>query len=275
MDNSVYTIFIIFLIVLLLTILLSKRRCIEKYDETKPRALPLPPDDHYPILVSGYNSDQNGRIDLDFVYDAVNNDLKLAQGNGFFNGPSTSLHGGNSNQLVYQTGPNRTSFIPVGPSNYVLTGGTSNISPNWQSPSVLANSLGLLPKGNTGPQGPIGAQGAQGDTGPQGDTGSRGSKGLQGPKGDTGPQGDNAVFNFGSTPSNSILAGTGSGYTFNQNPRIVSANILAELKFNGNRGNSNNQLLSYEGYKNPSTLLAQSLGYSSAQITTGNKIKLN
>jgi len=275
MDNTVYTIFVIFLILLLISMLFSKKRCREKYNELP---MPLPPNYHNPVLVSGYNSNQSGRIDLDFVYDPVNNDVILNQGNGFFNGPSTSLHSGFSNQIAYQNATNKTKFIPTGLSNYVLTGGTTGTVPNWKSPEVLANALNLLPQGSQGSQGPKGAQGTQGTQGPKGTQGLQGSQGAQGSKGNIGPKGDDAVFTFGntSTPSNSILAGNENyinGYVFETNPSVDSANIVGSLIFNGTSG-SNTQLLSYQGYKNPSRLLAETLGYSSVQKTSDNKIRI-
>lgn len=279
MDNNISLVIFIIIILLVLLLLMYNKRRRERYEETiRYNPMTLQPDDHYPVLVSGYNSNQDGKLDMDFVYDAVNNDVKLQNGNGFFNGPATSLHGRNTgSNLVYQTQTNKTAFLEPGPSNHVLTGGTTSSIPNWKNPIDLANSLNLLPRGDTGLTGATGSTGDQGLQGPKGKPGPPGYVGDQGPTGDQGPPGNDATFNFGniSTPSNSILSGTDTtlGYNFSTTPRVVSANIKSSLIFNGTAGTST-QLLTYEGYKNPSVILAQTLGRSSAQITPDRKLRL-
>jgi hypothetical protein len=277
MENK-YIVIILILFIGTLVLFLSIRNKKEKKEKfNEITQVLMPPDEHYPVLVSGYNDNQDGKIDLDFVYDAANNELGLNNGDGFFNGPSTSLFGGNTGDIAYQTKENKTGFIKPGNSNTVLTGGTSNISPNWKSPTLLANSENILPKGPTGDQGAKGPIGPKGDTGPKGRIGLIGMVGDTGPKGLKGDTGSNGTFTFGnlSTSINSILAGNNTtlGYEFSLTPNVTSANITNSLKYNYNEGNSN-QLLTYIGYRNPSSILAESLGYSSVQKTSDNKIKV-
>lgn len=245
--NNIYIIsFVVIVIAILLVLVLSRKNSKEKYT-------PLPKDDHHPILVSGYNSDQMTRVDLDFVYDAANNDVRIKEGDGYFNGPATSVYGGGNlggDSILFQTATDKTAILPAGTLRHVLTGGTTDVSPNWKDPVGLANSLGLLPQGS------------------KGDTGS------------IGPKGDTGVFNgFANlrTPKNTILTGdsTTLGYSFAPNPLVSSANILQSgfLQYGGSYG-TNTQLLSYTGYKAPSQLLAQTLGRTSVQKTSDNKIRV-
>ena len=285
MDNNISLVIFIIIILLVLLLLMFNKRRRERYDETiryNP-SLRLIPDDHYPVLVSGYNSNQDGKLDMDFVYDAANKDLKLQNGNGFFNGPATSLHGVNTgSNVIYQTNPNKTGFLPSAPSNHVLTGGTNSVVPKWTDPIELANSLNLLPKGDTGLTGNKGATGPQGTKGATGDRGLTGNKGDKGPTGDKGPQGSNATTNLDTfTPISSILSGNDyitKGYEFSSTPTVYIANI-AQLNFNNTSGSSN-QLLTYDGYRDVASILLQSLSsqygstYTSAQQTTDRKIRI-
>lgn len=266
MDNNISLVIFIIIILLVLLLLIFNKIKRERYDETiryNP-SLRLIPDDHYPVLVSGYNSNQDGKLDMDFVYDTANKDLKLQNGNGFFNGPATSLHGINTgSNVIYQTQTNKTGFLSSGPSNHVLTGGTNSVVPNWKNPIDLANSLNLLPKGDTGPQGSKGDRGATGATGPTGPIGATGPKGDKGLTGPTGDKGNDAGMNLNiSVPANSILSGnqyTTLGYEFSTTPSLVNPNILWELRVNGTSANSN-QLLTPIGYRDSGTILAESLG---------------
>lgn len=277
MDNNISLVIFIIIILLVLLLLMCNKRTRERYDETiryNP-SLRLIPDDHYPVLVSGYNSNQDGKLDMDFVYDTANKDLKLQNGNGFFNGPATSLHGVNTgSNVIYQTQTNKTGFLPSGPSNHVLTGGTNLVAPNWKNPIDLANSLNLLPKGDTGLTGNKGATGPQGTKGATGDRGLTGNKGDKGATGDKGPPGSNSTTNLNaSTPAYSILSGNGiGGYIFSSTPTVNRANI-AQLNFNNTSGSSN-QLLTYDGYRDVASILAQSFPGRSSASLSGRNIRL-
>lgn len=275
--NNIYVISFVIIFIAILLILVPSRE--KPKENSTEKYTPLPKDDHYPVLVSGYGSEQMGRVDLDFVYDATNNDVRLKEGNGHFNGPATNLHGGNlGDSILFQTETDKTAILPAGSLRHVLTGGTIDTVPNWKNPVTLSNSLSILPKGDSGSPGAPGAPGDKGPTGPtgmQGPIGFFGPDGAQGPK---GPTGDAGIFSFGNlmTPPNTMLSGldTTLGYNFASNPLVSSANILNSLQYSGSIGDSN-KLLSFIGYTSPGQLLKQNFGKNFLQKTSDNKIKLN
>lgn len=280
--NNIYIIsFVIVFIAILLILVFSNKEQNKKLTEPY---FPAIPDDHYPILVnglpgtSGYNT-MYPRVDLDFVYDPNNNDVRLKNGEGHFDGPAKAIFGGNLDpRMIYQTKTHNTTLGGIGTKGTVLTGGTIDTAPNWKNATDLAINEGLLPTGFAGPAGPTGPTGPAGPQGLQGPVGATGPTGPTGFTGPTGPVGDKGIFKFNLiTPPLSLLSGntTTLGYDFNQTPLVTSANILQNgvLNFNNVSGTSN-QLLSFTGYKNPSLLLTQTLGRTSA-TRSGNAILIN
>ena len=279
--NNIYIIsFVIAFVAILLILIFSRKNSKEPY-------FPVIPDDHHPILVNGqsgttgYNT-MYPRVDLDFVFDPANNDVRLKEGDGHFNGPANGIWnkaGDLSYKLLYQSAPNKTVIgAPVGLDGTVLTGGTTSTPPTWSNPVTLANKYNLLPQGFQGPTGPTGPTGPVGPQGFQGPTGPAGATGPDGFTGPTGPTGDTGTFMFNLiTPPVSLLSGntTTLGYDFNQSPLVTSANILQNgyLQYVGVIGGPN-QLLSFTGYKNPSLLLAKAFNYSATTPATksGNAI---
>ena len=104
---------------------------------------------------------------------------------GTLTGNATGISEGTASQLLYQSAPDVTSFVPNGTVGQILSLDNNNV-PFWTD-SLVVGSGATGPAGPAG--GPTGPTGATGDTGPTGVTGVKGNTGPTGIKGDTGPTG--------------------------------------------------------------------------------------
>ena len=215
-------ILVLILIVIFIMFMNSKKKSREKFDgDTNPRLLgnttsttPI-----YPLLVDdSITGNKEAKVDLQFVYNPDENKLTASK----FNGPATSLKGGNTNQIPYYQDNNTTAFIPNANSSnemLVYNSGAFGVQRySWK----LANTLNTTEefarfKGPTGATGATGPTGATGATGPTGATGSTGPKGPRGVTGDKGPTGD---------PGQSLALGSGyRGSVYSDNRWLDSPNI--------------------------------------------------
>jgi Chaperone of endosialidase len=122
---------------------------------------------------------------------------------GTLTGNATGVSKGAASQLLYQSAPDVTSFVPNGIVGQILSLDDNNV-PFWTDSLVIGSGAtgATGPAGGpTGPTGPTGAIGPTGPTGAIGDTGQTGSKGDIGPTGVTGPTPFNYVGSWDITYS--------------------------------------------------------------------------
>ena len=158
-------ILVLILIVIFIMFMNSKKKSREKFDgDTNPRLLgnttstiPI-----YPLLVDdSITGNKEAKVDLQFVYNPDENKLTASK----FNGPATSLKGGNTNQIPYYQDNNTTAFIPNAATTnemLVYNSGAFGVQRySWK----LANTLNTTEefarfKGARGPTGDTGATGS-------------------------------------------------------------------------------------------------------------------
>ena len=235
----------------------------------------------YPIFTKATdtaNSASNelkARVNNNFNYNPNTNELTADKFTGAANAVFSSNPSADNENLLYQSGNNKTSFIPkpnpMDRGFHVLTSTGQTGVPTWKRFLTVLTDSGAKgatgdkgatgATGDTGAKGDRGAQGIQGVVGPKGDTGTQG---LKGDKGDTGPKGDTGSSTSINVPFQSFVQGLG-GYNYYETTTTPSVNQLGltTLYTSGTSGESNTIFTGYpHTYKNYKTALANGFGYS-------------
>lgn len=227
----------------------------------------------YPVFTKADNqatsaiNPLDARVNNNFNYNPNSNELTAGKFTGAANAVFSSNPSVDNENLLYQSGNNKTSFIPkpnpMDRGFHVLTSTGESGVPTWKRfLTVLTDSGAKGPtgdKGATGATGDTGAKGIQGDTGPKGFTST-----IKGDKGDTGPKGDTGSSTSINVPFQSFVQGRGgyNYYLITETPSVEQLG-LTTLYTSGTSGESNTIFTgSTHTYKDYKTALANGFGYS-------------
>ena len=250
--------------------------------EKKILTVPIPPvmkttysttGTSYPVFTKAENQATSAinplvaRVNNNFNYNPNSNELTADKFTGAANAVFSSNPSVDNENLLYQSGNNKTSFIPkpnpMDRGFHVLTSTGQTGVPTWKRFLTVLTDSGAKgatgDKGATGATGDTGAKGIQGDTGPKGITST-----IKGDKGDTGPKGDTGSSTSINVPFQYFVQGRG-GYNYYETTTTPSVNQLGltTLYTSGTSGESNTIFTgSTHTYKEYKTALANGFGYS-------------